>query len=137
MKLLDVKAASTDHDESDYYESTLTLYDYHTDDQLKYGINRNDGYALGADNLNSYFNHALLNSGCVDGANVDGGTYVGHNLRYFPLYLGLQYANQSTTNNFLKDNYESKNYSIAVNSQNINGDTIAIQTNKKTSSARW
>ena len=53
VKLLDVKAASTDHDESDYYESTLTLYDYHTDDQLKYGINRNDGYALGADNLNS------------------------------------------------------------------------------------
>ena len=85
VKLLEANAATasdgTVHDEADYYESNLTLYDYHTNKQLTSGINQNDGNkATGQANgryYNEYsiFNRALIGSGYVGNANRTGGTF--------------------------------------------------------------
>ena len=60
MKLLEVYATAADgtvHDETDYYEAALTLYDYYSDVELKSSVPCNDGYPDGGKNLNTIFNH--------------------------------------------------------------------------------
>lgn len=99
-----------------YYSADLTLYDYYTDSELKGGgdDNRNnDGI-----NKNRIFNTALYDSGYATKAADDTHTWSGQNLKYFPLYLGLQFPGKVNGNNFMRDNAENKyNYSITANSE--------------------
>ncbi len=117
VRLLDIQAADGDV----YYDADLTLYDYYDD---------NDP---GNSEIGSFsnFNTALYNwNNYVTGATNGRGTYStlgdlrsspDHPGTYFPLYLGLQYADSSApdpkvNNVYVKSNPNSYNYSLAANS---------------------
>ena len=104
VRLLEAYAARS----GEYYDATITLYDYYTDSELTGGgdNNGNDGT-----NRNEYFNKALYETGYASRAGSWG------DLSYFPLYLGLQYPGQ-TEGAFMQNDITDKyNYSIIANSQ--------------------
>lgn len=115
VDLLTAYAADSD---AVYYSADLTLYDYYTDSEIKGGgdNNANDGT-----NKNTIFNTALYDSGYSTKAADDTHTWSNGNLKYFPLYLGLQFPG-SNGNNFMKDSSSNKyNYSMTANSQANSG----------------
>lgn len=103
-------------DEDIYYSADLTLYDYYTDNEI---INSgNDNNISDGTNRNKVFNTALVDSGYVDKAADDTHTWANQNLKYFPLYLGLQFPGGTNSNNFMRDDADNKyNYSITANSE--------------------
>lgn len=112
--------------DSVYYSADLTLYDYYTDSELKGGgdDNKNNDGA----NKNRIFNTALYDSGYASKSADDTHTWSGRNLKYFPLYLGLQFPGGVNGNNFMRDNAENKyNYSITANSEANSGVSGAAQ----------
>ncbi|MGN0474939.1 MAG: fibro-slime domain-containing protein [Acutalibacteraceae bacterium] len=115
VDLLTAYAADSD---AIYYAADLTLYDYYTDSEIKGGgdNNANDGA-----NKNTIFNTALYDSGYATKAADDTHTWSNENLKYFPLYLGLQFPGNNG-NNFMKNSSGNKyNYSITANSEANSG----------------
>ncbi len=96
-------ADSSTHDETKIYSADLTLYDYYTDNEMKGGSDNN---TKTSGNVNYYFNYVLYKSGYTSAA----GTW--DYLKYFPLYLGLQYSSEPSS--IQTDDY---NYSLPANSE--------------------
>ncbi len=108
VDLLSVNAIS--YDETDIYTANLTLYDYYSDSDLGYG-------SVGDDTRNRVFNTALHDSGYSSKCEDDTHTWANQNLKYFPLYLGLQYPTNAPT----MMNDETYNYSMTANSEGASG----------------
>ena len=119
VSLLNVSAASGDHNEKDYYETDLTLYDYYSDDEILNGVPRDDGNHKYGDNVYKIFNTALIGSGYAAKA----GTW--ESLSYIPLYLGLQYKNGPAGSTFLRNNQALYNYSFPANFEYEKGEAVA------------
>ena len=101
-----------------YYKTTIDLYDYYTDTEIKDGNadnNADDGV-----NRNTIFNTALYESGYT----ADAGTW--GSLAYYPMYLGLQYPGQrSGMGNQMLHNADAYKYSMTVNSEAASGTSAA------------
>lgn len=104
VDLLTVGAAT--YDETDTYTANLTLYDYYNDSNLGYS-------SITDDTDNRVFNTALHDAGYSSKCEDDTHSWDGQNLKYFPLYLGLQYPNNAP--GIMND--ESYNYSMTANSE--------------------
>ncbi len=105
VDLLTVGAAT--YDETDTYTANLTLYDYYNDSNLGYG-------SISDDTHNRVFNTALHDAGYSSKCEDDTHSWDGQNLKYFPLYLGLQYPPNNAPGIM---NDESYNYSMTANSE--------------------
>ncbi|MBQ4397893.1 MAG: hypothetical protein II828_10260 [Clostridia bacterium] len=136
VTLLDTKAAGAgDHDEMEYREADLTLYDYFSDGELDYNSSGHtgpyydgDGYesASNGANKNFYFNDSLQAAGYASRAQDATHTWDGGNLYYFPLYVGIQH-NNANDNISSRANDAKYNYSLTVNSEADTAKSAAAQ----------
>lgn len=102
-------------DESIYYSADLTLYDYYTDNEIING--GSDDNIRDTLNRNKVFNTALYDSGYSGKAADETHTWDGQNLKYFPLYLGLQFPGDNINNFMLNAEGNKYNYSMTANSE--------------------
>ena len=127
VKLLETHASypannySSDYYTNRYYPTTLTLFDYYSDEEVK--GHSDSSTSDSKKNQNAIFNTALYESGYV----ADAGTW--GSLHYVPLYVGSQfpkqYGNAYSNNQMILDKGNAYKYSIIANSQAESGTSAA------------
>ncbi len=117
VNLLEAYAKVIKEGSNIYYSTTIDLYDYYTDNEIKNGLGH-DNNANDGQNRNSIFNSALYESGYTAGAEGGGHSWSTGNMYYIPLYLGLQYPGQrSGMGNQMLQYPDEYLYSMTANSE--------------------